>query len=150
PSGSSGIKTNGQLVVHRTLGEVAIAGRSQMNITVLGDLNSPVTRPARDTLRYYEREYVPHMPQANATIRDTIRSVLNNNGANARNDVFGDLGFFFGRQDQATIFGERYFRNDSLINANWVGSIATAVQIYGDLGRRNPAVTQDNSDIFAF
>src|SRR5690606_37072286 len=44
----STIKTTGQLVVERTIGEVEIAGRSLMDITVIGDMSAPGDRPPRD------------------------------------------------------------------------------------------------------
>lgn len=143
-------KTGGELIVGRTLGEVAIAGRSMLDITVLGDLNSPQTRPARDVFRYFERESAYNSPitaeevtVVNATLGRTIGHGL---------DIFqSDAGLPYFRSGQAVSFGEQLFRNDTLASAEWVGSIATAVQIHGEVGLADAVNTrEDPSDAFAF
>lgn len=144
------VKTGGELIVGRTVGEVAIAGRSMLDVTVLGDLNSPQTRPARDVFRYYERESaynsptgLPEVTVINATIARTIGHGL---------DIFQSAaGLPYFRSGQAVSFGEQLFRNDTLASAEWVGSIATAVQIHGEVGLADAVNTrEDPSDVFAF
>lgn len=148
PNGASIIQTNGHLFVGRTLGSVNISARSLMNITVLGDLDS--NRASRDVLRYYEREFLTNVLAPNTTIH-VIRNILNNNAAAARNDVLGEFGFFFARVDQAIPVGESTLRNDTIMGAEYVGSIGTAVQIFGDLGRRDVvSPLADPTDVYGF
>jgi hypothetical protein len=151
PNGAAAVRTNAQLHIGRTLGEMRVVGRNLMNLTVVGDLNAPSSAPGRDVLRYYEREYSTSIFGAGTEIRDIIRNIIANNAAAARNDVLGALGFFFGRIDQATAFGNSFGRNDTILTAEWVGSIGTSVQIHGDLGRRDLINTQaDPSDVYGF
>jgi len=49
--------TGSHLNVGRTVGEIDIAGRSLMNITVTGDLTRPGLHPPRDIYRVFENEY---------------------------------------------------------------------------------------------
>lgn len=51
-------KTGGQLIVDRTVGEIAIGGRSLMDVTVVGAINTPAASPARDVYRYIEKEFM--------------------------------------------------------------------------------------------
>jgi hypothetical protein len=143
--------TQGQLVVGRTLGQVHIAGRSLMNITVVGDLNSPATRPPRDIFRYYENEFIYAIDPATMDgIRVTIRTTLANTDFAGLDSRFP--GFFFTRRAQALAFGlGSYLRNDTITSAEFVGTAATAVEIHGELGAQDPVNTgEDPSDVYAF
>jgi hypothetical protein len=148
PNGARGVTTSSQLVIGRTLGEVAVGGRNLLNITVRGDLNNPEA-PSRDLLRYYEREYSSNI--ITGTVRDIIRNIVQSNGAAARNSVLGQLGLPFVQADQSLPYGNVYTMNDTIMTAEWVGSSATAVQIFGTLGRRDLLVNVgDPSDVYAF
>lgn len=148
--GAPTVKTSGQLHVGRTVGEVSIAGRSLMNVTVVGDLNSPSTRPARDIYRYYEKEWSPNIG-TNPDPVTMVADVLNNNNYASLNKLFGGFGIFFGRISQASAYGESFLANDTINSAEWIGSIATAVQINGELGANDPVQTrQDPGDVYGF
>lgn len=146
PNGAAAIRTNSQVVVGRTMVELVVVGRNMVNLQVIGDLNSPGVRPGRDVLRYYEREYATGQ-LAPQTVRDVLRNIISNNAAIARNNVLGQFGNFFGRVDQKILFT----LNDTISTAEWVGSIATAVEIHGQLGVRDILTpTADPADVFAF
>ena len=137
------IKTNGQLFVGRTLGEVAIGGRSLLDITVLGDLNSPTTRPARDVFTYYEREFVFGI-DTTATPDTVINALLNNQQQTIPNSqIFRTAG-------SAALFGNSFFRNDGLLNAEFISSSSTGVRIKGDLSALDPLNGEDKADVYAF
>ncbi|MBI1189164.1 MAG: hypothetical protein GC200_00560 [Tepidisphaera sp.] len=137
-------KTGSQLVVGRTLGEVAIAGRSLVDVTVIGDTSSPITRPARDNVNYYEREFV-HPLGTTAQIRDVILSNLQNTNYVTRQptDVFRN-------NDLAVVFGSTWYRNDSIMGAEWIGSSSSTVTVHGDLSGRNVTSAEDSADVYAF
>ncbi|MEX2219546.1 MAG: hypothetical protein WD749_12405 [Phycisphaerales bacterium] len=143
--GTPRVSTAGQLVVGRTLGEYAVAGRSLMSITVLGDINT-ANRPSRDVLRYYESERSANLPLT-ATITDVINNILGNNAASAFNRTFLPTA----RADQPLVFGTGLYRNDTIFGAEWIGSIATASEVHGELGLFDPVnTTEDPSDVYAF
>ncbi len=137
-------KTDSQLVVGRTVGEISIAGRSLMDVTVIGDLNNPLTRPARDVYNYYEKEYVYGInPMVDAT--NVVHQTLDNNNYVARqpSDLFRNFG-------QGMVYGPGFYRNDTLMGAEWVGSISTGVRIKGELGGQDPLNGEDTDDVYAF
>lgn len=136
-------KTNGQLFVGRTVGQINIAGRTLMDVTVLGDLNSPTTRPARDVFTYYEREYLFGInPDADPTT--VINSLLNNQvGATPNSEIFRAAGI-------PPVFGASFFRNDGLLNAEFISSASTGVRIKGELSSANPLQAEDKADAYAF
>jgi len=137
-------KTASQVLVGRTLGEFMVGGRSLVDLMVVGDLNNPATRPARDNFTYYEKEYVNGLP-TNQTARDTVNTVLNNNAYVARDprDQFRSI-------DQAMVFGPGFFRNDQIMGAEWLGGIATGTRIKGSLSGRDPLQGEDTADVYAF
>lgn len=137
------VKTNGQLFVGRTVGEIAIAGRTLMDVTVLGDLNSPTTRPARDVFTYYEREFLFGInPDADPTT--VVNSLLDNQiFATPTSEIFRSQGL-------PPVFGTSFFRNDGLLNAEFVSSSSTGVRIKGDLSSANPLQAEDKADAYAF
>ncbi len=140
-------RTNGQIIVGRTLGEYAVGGRNAANITVTGDVNNPVTRPARDVFTYYEREYVYGInPAVQDGVRATIRALVSNTDdvmSRQSNALFRPAG-------QAPMFGNAFIRNDQLLSAEFVGSASAGVRIIGDLSGRDPTQGEDASDVFAF
>lgn len=137
-------KTGSQITVGRTVGEIAIAGRSLVDVTVIGDTASPLTRPARDNVNYYEREYVD--PAATTVQeRDLVRQNLNNNNFVTRQPT--DL---FRGVDQAVVFGNTWYRNDTLSGAEYIGSSSSVTTVRGDLSGRNSTTGEDRADVFAF
>ncbi|MFZ4434861.1 MAG: hypothetical protein ACOYOQ_16845, partial [Microthrixaceae bacterium] len=139
-------RTDAQIIVGRTLGELAVAGRSLFDVTVIGDLNSQTTRPARDATVYSERE-VNYAIQFTADEAATIGAGFNS--IDTRFPQFSATGIL--RPRPAVMFGATYFRNDSLLSSEFVGSSATAVRITGDLGYGDPVNSQvDSVDTFAF
>ena len=76
-------KTNALVVVGRTAGQILIGGRSQLDVTVVGDVASPTTRPQRDSSVYYELEaYSGAAPGAGTAVGQSSAqsSVVNNAG----------------------------------------------------------------------
>lgn len=142
--------TNGQLIVERTLGELTVAGRMYMDVTVRGDLNSPVIRPARDILNYFEKERPYEILRgAQDGPRATLRALIAQNEWLADNE--SGKGSVFFQSGQNPIFGPTFSRNDRLLSSEWVGSIGTAVQIHGNLWGADPISTAtDTLDIYAF
>lgn len=137
------VKTNGQLFVGRTVGQIAIGGRTLMDVTVLGDLNSPTTRPARDVFTYYEREFVFGI-NPDADPASVINSLLDNQiGSTPNSEVFRASG-------TAPVFGNSFYRNDGLLNAEFISSSATGVRIKGDLSALDPLNAEDKADAYAF
>lgn len=141
-------KTGSQLFFGRTVGEIAIGGRSLVDVTVVGDLNTPTTRPPRDVLRYYEREIAYGI--TTGTEVAVIDALLSNNGGIAVDVLFKQTGGPFTRSASTPLFGSSLWRNDGRLSAEWVGSIASAVQIYGDLGFGDPIHSEDPADVYAF
>lgn len=141
------VKTGSQLVVGRTIGEVVVGGRSLLDISVTGDLTDPTGRPARDVFNYQESEYVFGIDPANANGPEaTILANLQNTGLSGTSGIFG-----FRAGSQSPALGNGFFRNDSLLSAEWVGSSGTGVRINGELsGQDTINLGDDNVDVFAF
>jgi len=138
-------KTTGQIVVGRTLGEFITGGRNLADVTVVGDVNSPATRPAKDIFNYYELEYVFGQDPDNSEPEATLQALLNNTQVRGRlaSEVFrtGDV---------PPIVGSSYFRNDSIMGAEWIGSAGSGVRIKGDLSGRDSTNGEDAVDVYAF
>lgn len=142
--GAPYVRTASQLVVGRTLGEVRIAGRSLLTVSVIGDLNSPTTRPARDALRYFEVEGPYNIPTDQDEIT-TIQATLSANTAYAFHTLQIRASW------QVPIIADSFARNDAILSAEWVGSGSTAVTIWGELGFADPINTrEDPVDVYAF
>jgi len=140
-------RTEGAIVVGRTVGEIAIGGRGQADITVIGDLNSPLTRPARDVFNYSEREYVaPLGTQVDALT--TVRDHLYSGGAMEGLAVDGTA--LTRGASQAALYGGTWIRNNTLSTAEFIGSGSTAVRVRGDLSGRNNVLAEDVSDVYSF
>ncbi|MCW5768984.1 MAG: hypothetical protein KIT19_09890, partial [Phycisphaeraceae bacterium] len=133
-------KTNGSLIVGRTLGEFTVAGRSLMEISVLGDLSSPQTRPMIDSLRYRELEVVQGIPLP-ATEAASIRAHVNRTSVNS---ITGGTG-------QALFYGNSFYRNDTIIGAEIVNRQGTSVIISGNVGLMDPINSnEDAADVYGF
>lgn len=132
-------KTNSSLVVGRTLGEFAVAGRSLMEVTVLGDTSNPQNRPLLDSLRYRERESVQGIVLA-ATEAASVRAQLDRNSVNSA-----------GGGGQAYYYGLGFSRNDTIIGAEMINRGGTTSIISGTLGLMDPIDTnEDAADVFGF
>lgn len=130
------VTTGSQLFVGRSVNEVFIGGRSLMEIQVDGDISDPINRPARDTLRYTELEYVVPVDEgAEFDEQGYLNAVLNRGG-----------------QFNPVFVGLSNLRNDTVLNAEFVGSLATAVEITGSVGFGNPGSdsNEDPGDVYAF
>jgi len=144
-------KTGSQLLVERTLGQVHVAGRSLMDTTVVGELSSSVLRQPRDVTRYYELEAPFGIdPADDNDVQDTIRAQLLigtvETSAIALSDELAAARFFA----TTPVFGEQYFRNDSIGSAEFIGNIGSQVQVVGDLSLGDPVNTsEDPVDVFA-
>lgn len=144
--------TGAQLNVGRTLGEAVVGGRVLGSVLVSGDINNPAVFKARDSFRYFERERpfgIPDGTQNPETV--FINSLLASSNYLSTNKANAD-GNAFRIRGQQPIFGPTVLRNDTLMSAEWVGSIASAVQIYGNLGGGDTQVNSANdpSDVYAF
>ncbi|MFN0133516.1 MAG: beta strand repeat-containing protein [Phycisphaerales bacterium] len=151
------VRTGGQLSVGRTLGEFATGGRNLMNVTVLGDVNNPVTRPARDVLRHIENEAViPFLAGTQPTVEDVIKANLARNGQIQFDKFLAGFGQQFTSFGQTPFFGSSSYRNDTVLSAEWIGSGASEVLIFGALGDPGDGLIspldtlRDPSDVYGF
>jgi len=142
--------TRNEIIVGRTIGELAVAGRSTVDVTVMGDINNP-GRARWDFLHYREREQVYG---ANFGFGDNAQFGTEQDLINltlAANEFAAAEGALLGIAGQATPFGAGHFRNDSILSAEYVGHNATAVIIEGMLGQNdvaNPGF--EPVDVYAF
>lgn len=140
------IKTEAQLVVGRSVNEIAIGGRSLLDVTIVGDVNAPGTRPARDIANYSEKEFIygidPAAPNEPETV--ILRTLQNTDFATS-----DGTGLFRGG-NQGLLFGNVFMRNDSVIGSEWVGSMSTGVRIKGELSARDPIQGEDDVDVYGF
>ncbi|MFZ2874635.1 MAG: hypothetical protein WAZ94_09150 [Phycisphaerales bacterium] len=139
-------KTNGSLTVGRTVGEILVGGRMLMDVTVVGDLNSPTSRPARDVFNYWEKERNFGTGTTGITALQMARNQMNATNFVARNAA--DL---FRNSDQGVLFGlNNYLRNDTLIGAEFIGSVSGGVHLRGELSGVDLFNGEDRADVFAF
>lgn len=137
-------KTNGLVVVGRTAGQILIGGRSQIDVTVVGDLNSPTTKPQRDSSIYYELEaYSGAAVGAGKAIgMATAASDLTLNAQTASN---------VGRSGaQPVVFGSNFYRNDSILGSEIITSQSSGVRIKGELSQQDPFNSEDDVDVYGF
>jgi len=140
-------KTGAELFVGRSVREIAIGGRSLLDVTVLGDLDSPATRPPRDVLRFEEQEHInPIDENTQFGVDDFFRSILEG-GVLDDNQQFTPA-----IENLPTFFGTDVFRNDTILSAEWIGSVGSAVELSGTVGVGDPAANpaEDPADVFAF
>ncbi len=141
------VDTGGQLTVERTLGQFLSGGRSLMDVTVVGDLNAPTTRPPRDSYTYYENEFVLGIdPQTQITTQGIWRRIRDE-GANTAGHSASDL---FRAGDQMMIFATGPFRNDQIMGAEFINSASSGARIVGELGGRDTINGEDAADVYAF
>ncbi|MEL6796284.1 MAG: hypothetical protein AAFO89_05615, partial [Planctomycetota bacterium] len=143
-----------QIAVGRTLGEYAAAGRSFVDITVDGDLSSPGAAPAEDVLVYNEREVTlaidPDAPGAEfATFFEQFRSI----GANVLPPVLVSSTLSVIEQTTVlpSLYAESNFKNDSILNAEFIGGASSTAVVRGTLGAADFFVDEDDQgDVYAF
>jgi hypothetical protein len=136
------VKTDSQLVVGRTLGAMLVGGRNLIDVTVVGDLDSPADRPARDSFHYYEKEVI--FGVADQTLDAYIGRLTNGTnfiGRQATDQV---------RQDSPMLWGGGSYRNDSLTSAEFLSVSTTGVRISGELSGVDAINGEDTADAFAF
>lgn len=148
-AGVERIKTSSQLVVGRTLGQMHVGGRSLVDVTVVGDISSPSASIPRDVFRYFELE-APYGIVTTADEEQVVQAMLNSTISDAVDVIIGAAAFPAVRSAQQALFGADVFRNDSLLSAEWVGSVASGVQIHGELFFADPINGNDETDVFAF
>lgn len=169
--GAINVKTNASVFVGRTVGEISIAGRSSLDITVAGDLNSPTTRPPRDVFNHYELEWNAGInPTPQPTVIRAFRAIMHGPFGNFYVDATGGLrlspargvndptrlyrydgfGFPLPAHDQKLAFGPAGYRNDSIMTAEWLGGVSSGVRVKGDLSGRDPVSGEDDVDVYAF
>lgn len=144
--------SGGQLTVSRTLGQAIIGGRNFMGITVAGTTNQPSANHPRDTFRYYEIEQPFEIPTgAQNPEAAWINRMYANNAAYVQNKLRAS-GNAVGLTGQAPIIGETVWRNDHILQAEWVGNVGTAVQVYGNLGGGDATLNTNNDpfDVYGF
>ncbi|MDX2147068.1 MAG: hypothetical protein SFZ23_06050 [Planctomycetota bacterium] len=143
------VDTGAQLIVGRSVGEISIGGRSLLDITVAGDLNSPGTRPPGETAIFWEKEqhYQTVAPATEATVVDIMLG--QGDYVRRRNQDAFKVQLTW---DQKLPFSTNFYRNDSILSSEFVGSVSTGVRILGGLSGRD--VTQedgeDDADVYAF
>lgn len=145
-------RTDSQLVVGRTLGQVHIAGRSNLDITVAGDLSNPTLHRPGLAYRYFEIEDNYGIRLDNPERQQAvIKATQFNTYGHALDLLASEDGLPYARVAHAAPFGLTHFRNDSILSAEWVGSAGTAAEVHGDLGFGDPINTnEDPSDVYAF
>jgi hypothetical protein len=142
-------KTGGQLIVDRTAGQILVGGRSLMDVTVVGAINTPGASPARDAFRYVENEFL-YAINPTAGVPAVITATQNNTWGHALSNQLSQTAQPFSRTSQGVFLGSEYLRNDTLMTAEWVGSIASGVQISGEIGFFDPLQAEDPADVYAF
>lgn len=144
-AGAINTKTNAQLIVGRTLGQMQVAGRSSMDVTVVGDLNSPGTRPPRDVFNYSEREGIFGIDPATA-LTGAWRAIVGNSVGLSNRDATQLYRTF----NPKVNFGGVGFRNDSFLLAEFIGNAGTGVRVQGEVSGADPFNGEDDVDIYAF
>jgi len=140
--------TNAELLVGRTLREVAIGGKSLQTVIVDGDLNSPTTAPPNEVLLYTEREVVFNFDPGIADAERVFQRFAREGQA------FGsgfNLFSFTEEVSRAIGFADTSFRNDTFLSAEFVNSASTSVVVQGLTGGQDTRVDgEDASDVFGF
>lgn len=147
--GSRTVNTGSQHTFGRTVGDIVVGGRLNSAVTVIGDTGNPSTRPPRDVFTYREREFVVSESvttyEPENAIEDNMFFYTVTNGDRVPYSLSNFL-------QPASIIGDQYFRNDSVLNAEYVGTASGGVRIQGSLSAREPAVNtgDDDADVYAF
>lgn len=144
-SDPNSLSTGSALVVGRTAREVAIGGKSRLNITVEGDISDPALT-GLDQLNYFEREFISSVSPDND---DGETAVFDRAFRNFAGGAF-DPDNFAVFNNPLYVFGENPSRNDAILSAEYVGGLTSAVTIFGSLGAFDNISNQDAADVYAF
>ncbi|MBL9002132.1 MAG: hypothetical protein JNK25_13450 [Phycisphaerae bacterium] len=137
-------KTNGQVIVGRTAGQILIGARSQLDVTIVGDTFDPQNRPSRDIYTYNELEaYIGVDP--GTTRAEAVRQLMLNTP-----DNYTASTSLLRAGQQSIVLGSSFLRNDSILAAEFIGNAGTAARIVGDISGRDPFLGEDAADVFAF
>ncbi len=148
--GSATFSTKNQYTFGRTVGDISVLGRSQTAITIVGDTGNPSGRPPRDVYTYKEREFV--ISEASGAYEQEFSLedneffyVYSGGGDRVTQSMINSL-------QVASVFGNMYLRNDSVMNAEFVGTASGGVRIQGSLSGRETVVNtqDDDADVYAF
>ncbi len=144
-----------QIAVGRTLGEYAAAGRSFVDITVDGDLSAPTVAPAGDVLVYDEREVLLGIDPTGAGAE--FASFFNQFRALGLGNILppllvsSTLAQIDASQALPSLYGSSNFRNDTILNAEFIGGAASTVVVRGSLGGADFFNgSDDEGDVYAF
>ena len=138
--------TGASLVVGRTAREIAIGGRSRLNVTVEGDISNTALT-GLDQLNYFEREFISTVSPDNDTGETAVFDRAFRNTPIRIPFGFGDEQFF----NPIYAFGANPFRNDAILSAEYVGGLTSGVSIFGSLGAfDNFSNREDSADVYAF
>lgn len=144
PAGVNDInRTESEIIIGRTVREIAIAGRSLADVTVLGDVSDPKARPPLDVLDRAEREWITPFDEGSGVGEaDVLRAMLEDYAFVPGSPTLG----------QTFFFGEQFYRNDTILSAEWIGNVGSSAVISGNLGLGDPGVNtlDDPADVFAF
>ncbi|MDX9910522.1 MAG: hypothetical protein RBS39_01685 [Phycisphaerales bacterium] len=134
-------KTDSKITVGRTLRSYQAAGRSNADLTVIGDVSNTAARPGINPTRYQEAESILPV-DTTVDVPNTIAVYLS--------DV-SDIGADPRSQDVPFVFGDTYLRNNTILGAEWVGGNSSVVRISGDVGFFNSiANAEDLVDVYGF
>ncbi|MCG3123198.1 MAG: hypothetical protein GIKADHBN_01607 [Phycisphaerales bacterium] len=148
--GSETINTLSQYTFGRTVGDISIAGRAATPVTVIGDTSNPSGRPPRDVFTYKEREFAISESAATYEVEFSVEDNQFFYAVNPFGDRVGyDMVNFL---QAASVFGNMYLRNDSVMNAEFVGTASGGVRIQGSFSARETVVNtqDDDADVYAF
>lgn len=140
-------KTGGQIIVGRTLGDLIIGGRNGLDVTIIGDINSPSTRPPRNIETYLENEVLLGIDPGTADGIRASQQANHNNNALASFTLADDV---FQTNRQKFYYGTSGVRNDQFLQAEWIGNAGSSVRVKGVLSGADPVDSEDTNDVFAF
>jgi hypothetical protein len=145
------VETDSQVSVGRTLGQVVVLGRSFLDITVDGNLSGSSGATQDDVLVYNEFEVITGVVPPVSPVEVTQNTLLLNGIGLGAVVTSSSLAFIPPTVVVGTPFGDTYFRNDTILNAEFVGSAASTVVVRGSIGGFDGINTgEDQGDVFAF
>ena len=126
-----------------------IAGRNALDVTVIGDINSPTTRPPRTIGTFLEDEVLlGFIVPADGIRADEVR---NHDVIDVRNQNFLGSNDVFDFSRQKYFYGTKGIRNNQILQAEWIGNSGTSVRVKGSLsGFDNVDGGEDTNDMYAF
>ncbi|QKK07387.1 MAG: hypothetical protein HND58_03955 [Planctomycetota bacterium] len=137
-----------EITVGRSLREYSVGGRSAVNITVRGDLNSPALRPPGEIYRHIEHEKI--YAYNDGDVEDDEVFIIGDILFPA-SDFFGSRGNLFAfTGGRAPIYVDSTYRNDTILGSEFVGNASSGIEIAGNLGYGDPINGEDGNDVYAF